>query len=265
MFDERFLLELLELLYPLPYEPVHIFHVHFSTCFKLSAYIVNFPHRVNKTRLAVLGRRLYPLAGRSLFGYSCCKDKIMGFTEHDKSVLISFAHRAVKDFVEKGLKDEPGLDSNNLPSVLTEKKGVFVAIYHGATLRGCIGNVLPVMPIWLACMENARNAAYKDPRFAPLHSNELGDISFEIAVMETPRLLSVISQLRTGIHGILLTKGFIKEVFLPETLKDLPSTLEELFANLRTKADMDEDHEASETWEFFEAEVVSDRNTGTGI
>ena len=34
MGNTGFLFQELEFLYPLPYEPIHVFHVSFSTCFK---------------------------------------------------------------------------------------------------------------------------------------------------------------------------------------------------------------------------------------
>jgi hypothetical protein len=68
MLNERFPLQLVELLDPLAYEPVHIFHVHISTCFKLSAYIVNFLHRVNKTPIRDRRLRVIPLVRGKPFG-----------------------------------------------------------------------------------------------------------------------------------------------------------------------------------------------------
>ena len=184
----------------------------------------------------------------------------MGLSVYEKNILINLARSAVKGFMEKGLQDDLAVDLGSLPRSLTEKKGVFVAIYRGSELRGVMGNVLAVMPMWLSCMENARNAAYKDPRFMPLHINEMDYLSFEIAIIDTPRPLSDISELQAGIHGIILTKGFRKEVFLPGSLEYVPHDKGEFFANLKAKADMnDDDHDAPEMWEIFNAEVVSER------
>lgn len=184
----------------------------------------------------------------------------MGLSVYEKNVLIDLARSTVKGFMEKGLQDDLAVDEGGLPQSLTKKKGVFVAIYRGSELKGCMGNVLAVMPIWLSCIENARNASYKDPRFTPLHINELDYLSFEIAIIDTPRPLSDISELQAGIHGIILTKGFRKEVFLPGSLEDVPHNKGEFFANLKAKVGMnDDDHDAPEMWEIFNAEVISER------
>ena len=187
----------------------------------------------------------------------------MGLSLLEKGVLLDLARSAATAFIQEGLGEEPDIDTRRLPKALMEKKGLFVAIYKQGELRGCMGTLLPVMPIWEACMVNALSAAYKDTRFTPLHVNELGCISFEITVIETPRLLSDLSQVTDGIKGLILTQGFRSEVFLPGSLKDVPKCTEELFESLRAKADIANDEpEAPEVWEVFEAEVISDRNAG---
>ena len=189
----------------------------------------------------------------------------MGLSSLEKGMLMDLARRAATEFIQKGLGVEPAVDESGLPDALLEKKGLFVAIYKQGELRGCMGTILPVMPIWQACMENARSAVYKDPRFAPLAIHELDHISFEITIVDIPRPFSDISGLEEGIHGLILTKGFRKEVFLPGSLKDLPDDIEEIFARLRAKADMDDDdHDSPEQWELFDAEVISERTTDGG-
>jgi AmmeMemoRadiSam system protein A len=187
----------------------------------------------------------------------------MGLSSLEKGVLIDLARSAATAFTQKGLHGEHTVDIGGLPNALMEKKGLFVAIYKFDELRGCMGTILPVLPIWQACMVNALSAAYKDTRFIPLQVNELGYISFEITVIETPRLLSDVSQVTDGIKGLILTQGFRREVFLPGSLKDVPKGAEELFTCLRAKADITNDEpEAPEVWEVFEAEVICNRNTG---
>jgi len=189
----------------------------------------------------------------------------MGLSLLEKGVLIDLARNAATAFIQEGLGEEPDVDTRRLPKALMEKKGLFVAIYKQGELRGCMGTILPVMPIWQACMENARSTAYKDSRFVPLAIHELDHISYEITLVDTPRPFSDISQLEKGTHGIILTKGFRKEVFLPGSLNDLPHNSEGIFARLRAKADMsDDDHDAPEQWELFHAEVISERTTDDG-
>jgi AmmeMemoRadiSam system protein A len=189
----------------------------------------------------------------------------MGLSPLEKEMLLDLARSAATAFIQKGLDNESTVDEGGLPGALLKKKGLFVSIYKQGEPRGCMGTILPVMPIWQACMVNARSAAYKDSRFAPLAIHELDHISFEITLIDTPRPFSDTSQLERGIHGLILTKGFRKEVFLPGSLKDLPHNIDEIFASLRAKADMNnDDPNVPEQWELFHAEVLSERTTDDG-
>jgi AmmeMemoRadiSam system protein A len=191
---------------------------------------------------------------------------IMGLSSFEKGVLLDLARSTVTAFIQQGLVGEHAIDTAVLPKSLLEKKGLFVTIYKLGELRGCMGTILPVMSIWEACRENARSAAYKDPRFVPLASHELDQISFEITTVDKPRPIPDISLPEKGIHGLILTKGFRKEVFLPGSLEDLPRGIEEILAALRAKADMnDDDRDAPEEWELFDADVISEVEVCPGL
>jgi uncharacterized protein len=183
----------------------------------------------------------------------------MGLSPLEKRVLLDLARGAATSVIQNGPGDEPAVDISNLPDALMEKKGLFVAIYKQGEPRGCTGTIMAVLPIWQACMENARSAAYKDPRFVPIAIHELDQLSFEVTLLDMTRPFSDISQLGKDIHGLILTKGFRIEVFLPGSLKDLPHDIDEIFARLKAKADMnDDDNDAPEQWELFDAQVISE-------
>ena len=74
------------------------------------------------------------------------------------------------------------LDGQALPStepearVLLEQRGAFVTLKIDGRLRGCIGHVIGVAPLWLAVRDNAIAAAFEDPRFEASVTSE--EISF---------------------------------------------------------------------------------------
>ena len=183
----------------------------------------------------------------------------MRLSDDEKKVLIRLTRSALMGFVKSGIRAYPEIDRHLLPGSLMEKKGVFVAIYLGSEIRGCMGTVLPVMPIWEACLENSRSAAYKDPRFAPLNVPDLDDIRVEITIIGPPKPFCERAQLEAGIHGLILTKGFCREVFLPGSLRDLPHDIEDIFEKLRPMAGMDDDPDSPEHWEIFDAQIISER------
>ena len=43
-----------------------------------------------------------------------------------------------------------------------------MTLTENGELRGCIGNILAQEPLYQAVVDNARNAATRDPRFQPV-------------------------------------------------------------------------------------------------
>jgi AMMECR1 domain-containing protein len=77
---------------------------------------------------------------------------------------------------------------------LLDRRGAFVTLKIDGRLRGCIGHVVGVVPLWLAVRDNAIAAAFEDPRFAPLEADELplasSSIEVPLADFSFPRLRS---------------------------------------------------------------------------
>ena len=71
-------------------------------------------------------------------------------------------------------------DGDPLPSpepaatVLHEPRGAFVTLKIDGRLRGCIGHVVGVVPLWQAVRDNAIAAAFDDPRFDPSADRRTG-------------------------------------------------------------------------------------------
>ena len=177
-------------------------------------------------------------------------------TKREKSLLIDLVRHAVMVAIEGGGKDMD-IPEDALTDALWEKKGVFLAIYTGNSLRGCIGSVLGVLPLWQACMEYAHGAAIKDIRFSPIKRDELASLSYEITIAGPAHILDDPSKLRPGRDGLILKKGFRQEAFLPGSLAELVKDPQSIFDHLKTKAGIDSEDESSEVWEVFEAEVFS--------
>jgi AmmeMemoRadiSam system protein A len=179
-------------------------------------------------------------------------------TGKEKNLLLDLARKAVRDVIDGDGTDmaAPGME---LTDALQEKEGVFVAIYNGGSLRGCMGTVLGILPLWQACMEYARSAAIKDVRFSPIKSDELASLSFELTIISPLRMLDDLSKLRPGRDGLMLRKGFRKEAFLPGSISNLIKKGAEAFDLLKAKAGIDPEDDSPEEWEAFETEVISDK------
>ena len=68
-------------------------------------------------------------------------------------------------------------------SQVSEPRGAFVTLHKQGTLRGCIGYVEAIKPLWQTVQEMAIASAFQDPRFPSLSKKEYDDIDIEISVM----------------------------------------------------------------------------------
>jgi AmmeMemoRadiSam system protein A len=124
---------------------------------------------------------------------------------------------------------------------LHEKGACFVTLHKHAALRGCIGTLEAHRPLIEDVRANALAAAFRDPRFPPLSSEELAGIDIEVSLLTPSRPLIFASekdaliQLRPGIDGVILEYGIHRGTFLPQVWEQLPDA--SLFmAHLKQKA-----------------------------
>src|SRR3546814_2273711 len=90
----------------------------------------------------------------------------------------------------------------------------FVSLYGGdGDLRGCIGSLAAERPLAEEAARIAADAAFRDPRFAPLSAAELAGFRLEISVL-TPLLplpagsrAELLAALVPGHDGLLLRAG----------------------------------------------------------
>lgn len=146
-------------------------------------------------------------------------------TDKDKALLLGLARSAIRAKLAAGARVER---AQELSPGLLEKRGCFVTLQKAGQLRGCIGTIEPVQPLWEAVEANALNAAFRDPRFPPLSTTELAAVVIEVSVLTVPRPLPFTSpedlkrQLRPGVHGVILSRGRHRSTFLPQVWDQLP-------------------------------------------
>jgi len=179
----------------------------------------------------------------------------MGLSPLEKRMLIDGARGAVKDYLERGTLDDASSPAQDLSKALREVRGVFVTLYHAGKSRGCMGMPFAILPLWQACRFCALSAACRDPRFPPLAVEDLAEITFEIALIGETRPFEEVSQIRGGTCGLILQKGFRREVFMPGALQEISGGREEVASILRDTVAIDaESADARETWMVFEVE-----------
>jgi AmmeMemoRadiSam system protein A len=142
-----------------------------------------------------------------------------------------------------GTCDDAGICDNGL---LHEKRGLFVSLHKQGQLRGCIGTIEPVSSVQEALLENARAAAFRDSRFAPLKQDEFDDVDIEISILSPPRVLEYedseqLSRLLVpNRDGVVLKKGMRRATFLPQVWEQLP-IVAQFLSHLCMKADLPSD------------------------
>jgi len=172
--------------------------------------------------------------------------------EEEKKTLLSLA----KNTIAKSL----GLPFEEIDaSSYDEMKGAFVTINKNGQLRGCIGYILAVEPLYKEIAKLAIEAAFRDPRFSQLAKDEFPYISIEISVISVPKKITDLSEFKLSRDGIILTVGSRHSVFLPQVADETGWNKEQMLSALSQKAGLSSSAYKREDAEFmtFTAEVFS--------
>lgn len=93
---------------------------------------------------------------------------------------------------------------------------MFVTLREGGELRGCIGSLEPEEPLVDAVVSRAIAAATQDPRFPPVSTRELPLLEYHVSVLSPVRKIKDASEIEVGKHGVIVSQGYQRGVFLPE-------------------------------------------------
>ncbi len=136
----------------------------------------------------------------------------------------------------------------------------FVTLTLDGALRGCIGSLEARRPLREDVEGNARAAALRDPRFAPLTVLELEAVRIETSVLSAISPMDVcdeadaLARLRPGVDGVVLSCGGRRSTLLPRVWDHLDDPVAFL-AVLKRKAGFPED--------FWSEQIRLDRYTVT--
>jgi AmmeMemoRadiSam system protein A len=132
------------------------------------------------------------------------------FSPEERSLLLRLAHQAIAATLEqREISLEP-------PSAhLAEPRGAFTTLYYRGRLRGCIGYVFPVTPLYRTIAESARGAAFDDSRFSPVTQDESLELQVSLSILTPPRPIQA-DQVEVGRHGLLISLGPYRGLLLPQ-------------------------------------------------
>lgn len=136
-------------------------------------------------------------------------------TEAEQQTLL----RLSRDYLQGIVKDrkyKPDFSKYDLTPNLKQKSRLFVTLTKDGDLRGCIGHVEAMAPIFEAVMDNTFSAAFRDPRFEPVDASEVPRIRIEISINTPQRRLKDVNDIVIGKHGLIIEKGWNRGLLLPQ-------------------------------------------------
>ena len=159
-------------------------------------------------------------------------------------------------------RTNPGAAKYTLTDAMKAKGGAFVTLRNHGRLRGCIGTIIARGPLVDSVVENAVHAATRDWRFRanPVTAGEMKDITVEISVLSPPRLVDGPDKIELGKHGVILTRGTRRSVYLPQVATETGWDLETFLSHLSEKANLPADawRRHGTRIEVFTAEVFGE-------
>jgi AmmeMemoRadiSam system protein A len=92
----------------------------------------------------------------------------------------------------------------------------FVTLKKHGELRGCIGTLAPSeLSLGREIARNARSAAFDDPRFPPVHPDELEAVTCSVDVL-SPSEPCAYADLDPSRYGVIVRSGWRRGVLLPD-------------------------------------------------
>jgi AmmeMemoRadiSam system protein A len=158
-------------------------------------------------------------------------------TRDQQTYLLNIARNTIEAY----LKHKEILEWKVSDTELVSCQGVFVSLHKGHQLRGCIGYIQPIEPLYEAVVKMAIAASTQDWRFRAVTLEELKDITIEITVLSELTPIHDISQIKIGTHGVQLTIGNHSAVFLPQVAEEQGWNREETLQHLCRKAGLSDD------------------------
>lgn len=135
-------------------------------------------------------------------------------TKANEDALVRLARASLETFVRTGKRI--GVPAGTPPELLHVRSGVFVTLKKDGLLRGCIGTTEPVAEsIAAEAMRNAIAAATNDPRYDPVHEDELDELTYTVDVLTSPERIHSEASLDPARYGVIVQNGARRGLLLP--------------------------------------------------
>jgi AmmeMemoRadiSam system protein A len=132
------------------------------------------------------------------------------FSPDERTTLLRLAHDSILSLLEGR---EIPLDPPT--AHLAEPRGAFTSLYLSGQLRGCVGYVQAVSPVYRAVADTARAAAFEDIRFRPVTLPEAPHLEIELSILSQPQPIPA-EAIEIGRHGLLISRAGRRGLLLPQ-------------------------------------------------
>lgn len=199
---------------------------------------------------------IYIPTGSKEKGEMIMKDEYLN--KEEKQRLLEIAKASIIEAVTGEKKEEIKVTEERL----NENCGAFVTIKKHGQLRGCIGYIIAVKPLYETVRDVAASAAIKDTRFHPMTEDELKDMELEVSALTPLKRISDASEIEVGKHGIYMKQGFYSGLLLPQVATEYGWDRETFLQHTCRKAGLPTDAWKDESTEIyiFSAEVFSEND-----
>ncbi len=170
--------------------------------------------------------------------------KYKKLTEKDKKYLLELSRKSLRHIFKHNKEYYP--DENEVTEKLRQKQATFVTLTKDGKLRGCIGKLIAVLPLYKDIIKNTYSAAFSDPRFPQLSEAELKEIKIEISILSKPEKLEykdyndLLEKLQKSKPGVILEHGLYNGTFLPQVWEEIPDA-KDFISRLTKKAGLNDD------------------------
>lgn len=184
-----------------------------------------------------------------------------GLTEDEQQTLLRIARDTATTYLTDGTELEIDKSRYELSPRLLAPGAAFVTLRNKELLRGCIGHVVAMTPLYKSVAHNAIQAC-RDPRFTsiPVTVDELPELTVEVSVLTPMRRLLDTRKIEVGRDGLMMVQGQMSGLLLPQVPVEQRWDREEFLAQTCNKAGLPPDAWKNQNTEIyrFAAQVFSE-------
>ena len=168
-------------------------------------------------------------------------------SDQQRKELLELARKTLGLYAQKG--ETLKIETDDLS--LKEVRGAFVSLHKNGKLRGCIGNIVGIKPLYAGVRDMAIASGFADSRFSPITEAELSEIDIEISVLSPLEKIENSAKIIMGKHGVLVKNDSSSGVYLPQVASETGWSREEFMNSLcRDKAGISQD-----SWKTGETDI----------